>query len=99
TSRLSTIKELRDARVDFAGGRVQVHGRYKGIPVSATASVNLDTTDYAHLDAVLDRITIAGVPLPGWILGKVHRQTLWLYPVPNFPGKILVNQVTIDNGR
>ncbi len=99
TTRLSLVKELRDARVELSGGKVHVYGRYKGIPVGATVSTTLDNTDYAHLDAVLERVTIAGVPLPGWILGKAHRQTLCLYPVPDFPGQIVVNQIIIDKGR
>src|SRR5256885_6556947 len=96
---VSTVKEGRDRQGEVAGGKVRVHGRYKGIPVGATAVIDLDNSDYAHVDAVLDYVTIAGIPFPGWMLGKAHRQTLWLYPVPNFPGQILVHQITIDNGR
>ena len=98
-ARLASVKELQDSDVQMLGGKLIVRGRYKGIPVSAMAHVTVDNSRYAHLDAILDSLSVEGILLPGWVLGKAHHQTLWIYPIPDFPGKILVNHVALENGR
>jgi hypothetical protein len=96
-SKLSAVKGLTNLDVQMVAGKLIVRGHYKGISVAAIAHVSVDNSRYAHLDAILDRISVAGIPLPGWILGKAHHQSLWLYPIPDFPGHILVDQVQIEN--
>lgn len=59
----------------------------------------LNDSAYSRVDAVLESISLGGIPLPGWLLGKAHRQTLWTYPIPDFPGRLLIHQVTIQNGQ
>jgi hypothetical protein len=98
-SRLAAVKGFEDPQVQMVGGKLRVTARYKGHPVAATVYVTVDNSRYAHLDAILDSFSVEGIPLPGWILGKAHRQSLWLYPIPDFPGKIIVNHVSIENGN
>jgi len=96
---LAKVRGLTDANVQFKEGRVLVRARYQGIPLAAQAHVLIQVSKYPSLDAILDRISIAHIPLPGWILGKAHYQSLLLYPVPDFPGQILVNHVSIEDGE
>ncbi len=96
---LSEMKGLRGVSVQFNEGYVRVRAHYKNMPIRARAHIVLNTSDYPGLDAVLDTLSLGGVPLPGWLLGKAHRQTLWLYPLPDFPGRILINHVTAQNGE
>jgi hypothetical protein len=53
--------------------------------------------DYPTLTAVLEQIRLAHIPLPGWVIGKAYRQNLPLYPIPSFPGRILIHRVTAEN--
>jgi hypothetical protein len=98
-SMLSKVKGISRYDVQFVHGEVRAQARFKGIPVGAALHVSLDHSSYPGLEAVLDTITVGGIPLPGWLLGKVHRQTLILYPIPDFPGRILIRHVTTDNGE
>jgi len=98
-SRLADVKGLRDAEVQFADDKVRLRGRYHGIPVGLTAHIVVDNSRYSQVVVILDRITLAGVPLPGWLLGKASRQILWTYPIPDFPGRILVDRIRIQNGE
>jgi len=97
-TRLSDVKGLRDLDVQLADDKIRLHGRFCGIPLGVVAHAVVDNSRYARLEAVVDRISLGGIPFPGWVLGKAYRQPLWLYPIPNFPGRIVVNQVTIDHG-
>jgi len=98
-SRLADAKGLRDAQVQFTDEKIRVRGRYQGFPVGLTAHMVVDHSRYSRVVVVLDRITLAGIPLPGWLLGKASRQILWTYPIPDFPGRILIDRVTIQNGE
>jgi hypothetical protein len=97
--RLTDVKGLKDASVQFADDKIRVRGRYQGIPVGLSAHIVVDHSRYSRVVVVLDRITLAGLPLPGWLLGKASRQILWTYPIPDFPGKILIDRVVIRNGE
>jgi len=97
--RLAGVKGLRDPEVLFAEDKILLRGRYRGIPVGLAAHIVVDNSRYSRVVVVLDRITLAGIPLPGWLLGKASRQILWTYPTPDFPGRILIEHVSIQNGE
>jgi len=86
-------------RVEFEGGKVEVHGRYKGIPVGATATIDLDNSDYAHVDAVLDYVTIAGIPLPGLDTRESPPANPLALSRPQFPRPNHGQSITVENGR
>jgi hypothetical protein len=97
---LSKIRGVQGAQVEFTDGKIKVGARLHGIPVRAVVHTDLVLSgDHPYLEAVLDRISIAGVPLPGWIIGKASRQTLWLEPQPSFPGRVLISRVTLDHNQ
>ena len=97
--RLANVKGLRDPDVQFADDKIRLSGRYQGIPVGLVAHIVVDNSHYSRVVVILDRIRLGGIPLPGWLLGKASRQILWTYPIPNFPGRILVHHVRIENGE
>jgi hypothetical protein len=45
----------------------------------------------------LERVRVAGVPIPGWIFGKVSRQALPLDPIPSFPVRLDIHSVVLEN--
>ena len=98
-TRLADVKGLKDPAVRFADDKIRVQGRYQGVPVGLTAHIVVDPSRYSRVVVVLDRLTVAGIPLPGWLLGKASRQVLWTYPIPDFPGRILIDRVSIRNGE
>jgi hypothetical protein len=98
-SLLTTVKGLQAVETQFRDGKIRVHARYRGWRVGATVHLEITNGPNAALNAVLDNVSIAGIPLPGWLLGKAHRQILWLYATPDFAGKILVDHVTLDQGQ
>ena len=98
-ARLSKVKGLSRIDVQFSGRRARVRARYREIPAGAVVRLTLDpSAPYPSLRATLRTITLGGVPLPGWLLGKTHRQVLPLYPIPSFPGRIQVNSVQLNDG-
>ena len=95
---LSRLRGLQDGQVEFTGGKIIVRARFHGMQVRAVAHAELHLAGaHPYLEATLDRISIAGIPLPGWILGKAYRQTLWLEPQPSFPGRIKITHLTLDH--
>lgn len=96
---LNRVKKIESPEVRFSKGRVEARARYAGIPVRATAEVSVSASRYPGLDAVLKWVWVGGVPLPGWLLGKAHHQTLALYSLPDFPGRILIQNIRIDNNQ
>lgn len=95
---LSERHLLENPTVEMADGHLRVAGHAAGIPVAAQAHVEFIPGLYPRLAAVLDAITVAGVHLPGWLIGKAHRQELILYPIPDFPGQIAIGAVILKNG-
>lgn len=83
--RLKEVRGLTEGEVLFSNGSIRVRGRFRGIPVGASVHLEVDRTRYPGVTAVLDRVSLFGVPLPGWLIGKAHRQTLWTYPLPRLP--------------
>ena len=67
-------------------------GRFHGVPIAVVARPDIILTGHPRAEATLERISIAGIPLPGWIIGKAYRQTLWLEPQPSFPGRVDVSK-------
>jgi hypothetical protein len=69
------------------------------IPLTAAARIELQRSgSYPSVSAVLESFKAGPIPLPTWLLGQARRQTLPLYPVPGFPGRIEINSVTLQDG-
>lgn len=90
------VKGLEDIHVNFTGGKVQVRARFHGLPLGATARVEIESSPPC-LVATVSTLKAAGIPVPGWLFGKIHRQTVPLDPIPSFPGHILIQQVVLEN--
>jgi len=96
---LSRIQGVKDAQVDFSDGRIHVGARIHGIPVRAVARAEIILTGHPCARATLETVSIAGIPLPGWIIGKASRQTLWLDPQPSFPGRVAVSRISLEHNQ
>lgn len=95
---LSKVRGVQDAHVEFADGKIRVRAKVRGIRVGAVAHTDLVLSGkHPYVDATLDWISIASIPIPGWIIGKAYRQTLWLEPQPSFPGWVRISHLTLDN--
>lgn len=97
--RLEEVKGLGPVDVQFSDGKVRLRTSWKGIPLGAVVRVDLKTSAYPRLTATLERISLANIPLPGWLLGKAHKQILYLDPAPSFPAHIDIHQVTLEENR
>ncbi len=90
----SRVKGLSKAQAHFKNGTVGVHARLHGIPLSAWARVAIKNE---KLVATITWLRVAGVPIPGFLFGKVHIQSVPLYPIPSFPGRIDIRNLHLDN--
>ncbi len=93
---LAKVRGFSDARVELMDGKIKVSGKFHGIPVAAVACPYIILTGHPRAEAILERIYIAGIPLPGWIIGKAYHQTLWFEPQPSFPGRVDVSKITVQ---
>ncbi len=97
-TRLSTIKGIEAVRVEFQNGQVIARARWHGLSLQAAVRLELVLAGpHPHLKATLKSVRLAGVPLPGWVLGKASRQRLWFDPQPSFPGRILLSRIQLQN--
>lgn len=93
---LTRVKGLKDPRVQMNAGVLTVHARYQRVPLEAQARIFVEKQ---MLVARLDRLRVAGIPLPGWIIGKAHCQRLPLTPTAAFPASIRVRSVYLNDGK
>ena len=77
---------------------VQARGKLRGVPVSAEAAVSLDR-DARELTVEARGASVAGVPLPLWILGALRSYTLGLDPDPELPFEIRLSGLRVADGR
>ncbi|MGC3979760.1 MAG: hypothetical protein QM808_00690 [Steroidobacteraceae bacterium] len=80
-------RHLHNVALRFDDGHLLVSATYSGIPVTVDLALTMQTQPHV-LIAQLKQLRIAGIPLPGWLLGKSSRQRVSLDPVPAFPGRI-----------
>lgn len=96
--RLSTEKHLANVRVQFTASQARIEAQYKNEPIQAVAQVQLQPSGkYPTLNAQLKSVSFRNIPLPGWLIGKARTQSLPLYPVATFPGRIQIDSVQLEN--
>jgi len=96
---LSKIKGVTDPQVEFIDGKIKVRAHVHGIPVKAVVYPDILLIGQRRASATLETISLGGIPLPGWVIGTAHHQTLWFDPQPSFPGKILETRVSADHQK
>lgn len=88
--------DLRNLRLDFASGRVaaQWQGRPRAAVNVALAVVpDPQTPDAENLRFDLQAATLAGLPLPGWLLQPWVEDFNPLFKLAGFPGKIRLGRL------
>lgn len=91
---------LRDVSVALASGRVTVGATVSvlGAPVRATADGRLILRDGTTVDFVLDRISVAGVPLPSAIGAQVARSVNPVVDVRSLPFRVRLTGLEVADG-
>lgn len=90
-------KGLKEVHVHFDKGHILLGGRWRSLRLSLRGHV--EVLPGRDLVAVTDSVSVGAIALPGWFFGKLSRYAVPLYPIPSFPGRILIHQVRLDQDR
>lgn len=78
------VKGLEALRLSGEGSSWTIEGRYRGFPVVVQGSARL-MTDMHQMVWRVDHASLAGWPLPVWLLGDYRTQRIPLTPTASFP--------------
>ncbi len=90
-------RKLSDVTIDMHNGHLLAAARRSGWRVAVELRMAVES-DRQHLGMMLDRFSVGSISLPGWVLGRAHRQRVSLVPDAAIPGRIEVGEVHADAG-
>ncbi len=98
---LASQPSLRDVSVAIAAGRVSVGATVSvlGAPVRATGDGRLVVRDGTSVDLVLDRLAVAGVPLPAAVAEQVMRSVNPVVDVRSLPFSLRLVGLRVADGK
>ena len=88
------VKHLTEARFEL-DGRVRAAARWRGIPVAAEVSLDLNKK---RLILAAERAGAYGVPLPLFALGRHAGYTVFFTPNPELPFELRIPKISVKGG-